>query len=517
MKKSLVLIIMLTVLHNSYSYDVDREELEKNKKEIEFVNYSGPHDRIDTRKEIVSIGESLGEMISSAKSADVSGKYRILHLTDPSEPDKLGADLFILEKDAGVDHIRNLRLILAGYLKTAYSYSDEDSALLAEFVTYYNAVFRGDVGYLETRYNNMVMVNIDRENAGIDINYKNWPGKTRMIIPLKNGYTGGEAVPSSSELSEKEVIEDLRKNEDMGIPPRKDMVELRERELDKEREVLAEKEKAIDKKETEVAEARKDVEKKKEALEDNKEKLTEKQYEEEKKGIEVIEAKIAKEETELSEEKSKVQEEAGKIEKEESVIAEERDVIAADTNKLIEAEDAAPDTASVTGGIRGADDVFFVRIVYNGAEKYGEPVLVDPLSGGIIKSSEVRQTGIRGFVNTEEGFYITASQDGSEYNLFFIDKKELNSVYKSDVKVYRDSVVMEDNNLLFAVVDKDGSYRLGKFSSDLSSVLVSDSEVLADTFILPGSTGKDIYFQNSKGEIVSAGIGDLSLNGTENK
>ncbi len=69
-----------------------------------------------------------------SEQAAVSGKYRILHLTDSSER-KMGADILVVEKDARVDHIRNLRLILAAYLQAVYSYSQEDSMLIAEFVT----------------------------------------------------------------------------------------------------------------------------------------------------------------------------------------------------------------------------------------------------------------------------------------------------------------------------------------------------------------------------------------------
>lgn len=507
MKKLIAAFLFSAVIFTVYGYDVDREELERNKKEVEFVNYTGTHEKIDTRDEIYSIGTSLGQDIKGRQNASLSGKYRILHLVDPTEPDKMGADIFILEKNANVDHIRNLRLILSAYLKTAYGYSDSDSSLLAEFVTYYNAVFRGNISWFESKYNNMVLVNITAENAGIDIHYKNWPGKTRMIIPLKNGETGESPALSSKELSEKEVIEDLRKNKDRGIEPRKEMVELREKELDRELVKSSEKEEKAAAEKDKVSEEKEKVEEKIKELEGKKEAGTvpDDKYEEEKSKLEKEKEELAEEESDLEKEIEKAKKQTAEIEKEKAAVSEEREVIASDTNKILENEAGAGETPSVTGEMRKPKDTFFIRVLEDSSGRYGEAVLIDNKTGKIGGAGSVKKTGIRGFLENRDGssILITGSDNGSDFYLMKIDTNNLEIKTKSDNKVYRDTVINENRESVFAVIQDNGNFKIGKFSSSLALESFSDENALPDTFIFHDADNKNIYFQNSDGEITA--------------
>jgi hypothetical protein len=516
MKKLFAFILFITISFSVSGYDVDREELEKNKKDVEFINFTGTHEKIDTRKEIYSIGEALGMQLDGKQNVSLSGKYRILHLVDPTEPEKLGADIFILEKSAGVDHIRNLRLILSGYLKSAYGYSEEDSSLIAEFVTYYNAVFRGNTAYFETKYNNMVLVNIAADNAGIDVHYKNWPGKTRMIIPLKNGRNGGTAGPSPKELSEEKVIEDLRKNPDKGIPPRKEMVELREKELDKELESASEKEEKIEKKQEEVSEEIEKINEKIAAAEESRGKgeISDKEFEEEKSTLDEKKDELAEEEETLSDEIEKVKEEIAIIEKEKDEVAQEREIIASDTNELLESGDAAADSSSLTGTMRKPEDTFFIRVLEDSSGKYGELVLLDNETGKIEKTSSLKKTGIRGFLIEKTPLFstvlITASDNGNDFFLIRAETDTLAVTAKSMEKIYRDTVIIIIDGAVYAVVENGGDYKIGRFSNDLSSAVLSEESVLEDTFIIHDPDNGRIFFQNSEGEIIAADSSDLT-------
>ena len=503
MRKLLISLLFTVFVFSVSAYDVDREELEKNKQEVEFINYTGTHEKIDTRKEIYSIGTSLGYDIQGKQNAALSGKYRIMHLVDPSEPDRMGADLFILEKHSGVDHIRNLRLILSGYLKTAYNYSENDASLLAEFITYYNAVFRGKMEFFESKYNNMVLTNITADNAGIDINYVNWPGKTRMVIPLKNGKTGESPSLSAKELSDDEVIEDLRKNDDKGIEPRKEMVELREKELDKELEKSTAKEEEIVKKKEAAAEEKEKVEEEIKELEEKKEagEVSEEEYKEEKKELEEKKEEIVKQEEDLEKEIEKVKEETTEIEKEKAEISEEREVIASDTNKLLDKEDEPSESTSVTGGIR-PDETFFIKVLSDSSGKYGELVLVDNKTAEIEGKADVRKIGIRGVTeDSSSSLLIAGSDNGSDFYLMKVDKNTLKITARSEASIYRDTVISEKGGSLFAVIEENGIYKIGKFSSNLVLELSSDENALEDTFIFHDSENKKLFFQTISGEI----------------
>jgi len=246
----LLSIIFLTVFTAASYAQVDRDELD-NLPPVVFINYEGPHARIDTREQIRQIGVVLGQRIAESErgiapaladmsieqrrqysyrfDAGASNRYFVIHSISAPDGSKLDADIFGLGVDAGVDHIRNLRWIIQGYLQAAYDYSERDAALLAEYITVYNAVYRGNWDYFNERYKTPVIGNLTRERAGLSIRYDEWPGRTLIVIPL--GHGGLSAVDTSA-ISDSRVIEEMRKEEDQSVPQRQDMVDLKEREAE---------------------------------------------------------------------------------------------------------------------------------------------------------------------------------------------------------------------------------------------------------------------------------------------
>ena len=222
------IIFMITgSVINAQVYEPELENLGP----VEFINYEGPHTRIETRAQIRSIGYSLGIMIRNGQSyAGGAGRYFVIHSESGADGSKLDADIFGLGVDVGVDHVRNLRLIIQGYLEAAYSYSERDAALLAEYITIYNAVHRGDHRYFDSRYKKAVMDNITPERAGLSIRYDEWPGRTLMVIPLGPSSAGPLSSVSTTPLTEPQITDQLRQQPDMGIDTRRDMVDLMERQ-----------------------------------------------------------------------------------------------------------------------------------------------------------------------------------------------------------------------------------------------------------------------------------------------
>ena len=243
----LAIIILAGVAVSGYT-QVNQDELQ-NLPPVVFLNYEGPYTRIDTREQIRQIGAVLGVQIFNAEGgtgtapilisaeqrrtssytieAGARNRYFVIHCVSEAEGGKIDADIFVLGADAGVDHIRNLRTIIQGYLQTAYSYSERDAALLAEYITIYNAVYRGNWDYFTERYKTQVIDNLVRDRAGLSIRYDEWPGRTMILIPL--GY-GGLSSVDTSVISDRRVIEELRNESDLGVPQRQDMVNLMERE-----------------------------------------------------------------------------------------------------------------------------------------------------------------------------------------------------------------------------------------------------------------------------------------------
>ena len=224
---------------------------------VEFINYMGPYSRIETRAQIRAIGYSLGQAVKAGNNRPGSlGRYFVIHSISPQDGFKLDADIFGLGVDVGVDHIRNLRLIIQGYLEAAYDYTEKDAALLAEYITIYNAVYRGDMDYFGSRYKKPVMDNLTKEKAGLSLRYDEWPGQALIIIPLGTGSGGPLSSIDTSSISDSRVTEQLRQEPDMSLDQRKDMVDLKEREADQANQQAAVQREAIQQEEQRIAQER---------------------------------------------------------------------------------------------------------------------------------------------------------------------------------------------------------------------------------------------------------------------
>ncbi|MCA1951337.1 MAG: hypothetical protein LDL24_12245, partial [Treponema sp.] len=253
-RKFLAALVVFTFAVYGFSIEVDKAELESTRNSnIIFINYEGPHARIETREDIRGIGYALGRVIKAgALRAGNTNRYFAVHSVSSNKA-LLDADIFGLGIDVGVDHIRNLRLILQGYLEGAYDYSAADAALLAQFITIYNAVYRGNWNYFTTRYAPNVVAELTKEKAGLSIRFDEWPGKALIVIPLATGQAGSLSAVDTSKITEKPVIEQLKKDENLGLDARKGMVDLKEREAQEAKQTAQVQKEAIAQEEAKLA------------------------------------------------------------------------------------------------------------------------------------------------------------------------------------------------------------------------------------------------------------------------
>ena len=271
--------VILTMVAAAGHAQVNQEELQQNLPNVIFLNYEGPHARVDTREQIRQIGVVLGRQIAAGETdmasllsgvaaerrrthsynlrTGVLNRYFVIHCIGGYEEGKLDADIFGIGVDAAVDHIRNLRVIIQGYLQRTYNYNERDAALLAHYITVYNAVYRGNWDYMTGRFKSIVIENLIRERAGLSIRYDEWPGRTMMLIPLG---PGGLSAVDTVAITDKQVIEEMRKDDDRGVPLRQQMVDLLEREAEQaERQARTEREE-IRREEREIVQERQEIE-----------------------------------------------------------------------------------------------------------------------------------------------------------------------------------------------------------------------------------------------------------------
>ena len=211
---------------------------------IEFKNYVGPQKVIETRAAIQGIGADLGRQMKAggATSADYAGKYHVLRIHDAAS-DKLSADVLVLEAGAGVDHIRNLNWIVSAYLQQVFAYSVTDADLLADFITRYNAFYRGKMDYVAATFIPAVAANVTADKVGLALSYADWPGKTQMLIPLRDSLSKGLGGSiNTEEISNKDVTTQMATEPGAGLDDRKKLANLKEAEIVQEQKAVTQAE-----------------------------------------------------------------------------------------------------------------------------------------------------------------------------------------------------------------------------------------------------------------------------------
>ena len=278
MKRFFVCLCAFALMNAVFAIEVDQNELRQAENTpIEFINYTGPHSEIDSLQSIAAIGTALAGAAQRGRAGDMN-RYAVIHAVDTTVQTGLDADILIIGSGAKVDHVTNLRVIIAGYLRAAYGYSEKDAKTIAHFVTIYNAVYRGNLEVFKAKYKAAVLKNLTADKIGLALRYDEWPGKTQVVIPLSDQkYSGTLSTIDTTSISDKNVVEKMREQDDKDLETRKDMIDLKERESDAARERAgvarqdaAAARKDADVKQKEAESAQKEAEKSKAAAQQSK-------------------------------------------------------------------------------------------------------------------------------------------------------------------------------------------------------------------------------------------------------
>lgn len=486
---SFVFTILLT-----WMFVIPVTALEVNEPELEsvspdavvFINYTGPHTVIDSLEQIKNIGSSLGTVIAtnpeSAGTAGNPARYYVIHAVDPETQAGLDADILIVGENATVDHIRNLRHIIAAYLTAAYNYSEQDAQTLAVFITVYNAVYRGNMDAFNSKYKPVVTQNLTSDKAGLALNYQDWPGKSQIVIPLSNP-TGGLSTIDTGVISDKQVVESLREEEDMGIDVRKDLVDIKEREADIAEEQAAEAQKqAVQETEKQQQEEQKLAEVKKEA-ETAQEEAETARREAEANPDDVEAQKEAEQKAQIAEEKQQEVEEQTQKNQEQTQIAEEKRQEAAEQQAVADQkrEEARIDRTEIAkdqqklilaGRTPDADGVYGLRIL---DDTFSTMVKLNKTNGSVIKESPVTVIRGRTLLPAGENYMAIAGRTGGNaaVKVVLLDTTNMEIVAESAEFASEQSVLVQDGDAYYAVIQDTNGWVLGKYNSDLKLLLKS--------------------------------------------
>lgn len=531
-------VLSMAVVAASTALGVNIDEIRSTSSEvITFDNYSGPHALIETADAITEIGRNLGRQVArNVESPSTYGrgaKYSVIHAVDSEKSRKLDADIFILNSTSSVDHIKNLRRILIGYLTTAYGYNNDDASTIATFITVYNAVYRQNLDVFKAKYKDVVVRNLDAEKCGLSTQWADWPGNTQIVIPLFD-VNGGLSTIDTSVISDSNVVASMREDDDRGVDERKNLADIKEREAENfsekakqaaedaaEKNRQLEQQKAVsDKATADAKKAQQTALQAQQAANANPDDPALQQRAE----ITKAAADQAQQKADAENQKTTEQKQAVKDAEQEAAAAQnvsdkklseakkERTEIAKDQQKLLSQAIADDSNRNAVVGLKITD----------AGKLLTSMVKVDSTTGEIIEESDIT---IRG--RTILPVTVIDEDDPSENKVLFmaicgdnkagnntavklclLDAKTLELCEESESVVAEDSMLVKNGDYFYCVIKEGNEWKLAKFDQELKLLATSTASVRPDTPIT--ATAKGIVVTNSANKLVILTLDELA-------
>ncbi len=494
----LAALISLIMALPVFALEVDENELKSNQNDtIVFINYTGPHSKIDSLESIKKLGSDLGVVvakdITAPATAGSTGKYSVIHAVDSSTADKLDADIILIGSDATVDHIKNLRHIIASYLVGAYNYSEKDAETVAVFVTVYNAVYRGKMDAFQKKYKDVVLKNLSADKCGLSVNYEEWPGKSQIVIPLFD-VKGGLSTVDTSVISDTEVVKHMQEDDDKNVESRKEMVDIKEREAETANQKAQEAQKTAvqeqkklteEKAKTETVKKEAETKKKeaeaaqKKAEENPKDKEAQKEAEVKKEEAKEAEKKV-EEQKAVEEKQEQKTEEAKKEASEAQAVADKKTTEAQEERKTIAKDQAEVIKKEIENAV--APSAYGIELT-NESSMLSGLIKVNTKTGEVIKSSPVTYIRNRTMFQAGENFIAIAGEKkgNGTIKLVLLSPDTMEIVKESNEVVAEKSVLVQDSGDYYCLIEDGKKFTLAKYDSELNLKLKSDASLNSST------------------------------------
>ncbi len=228
---------------------------------VQFENRTNRRATPAARQMERNIGVRLAENAIEDKTEEVAG-VSIFRIFDPGK-ERYGADVIVLGPKTNFGHIMAVQRVLAGYLQRAFEFEPEQANTMSLFIIYYNAEIRSRPELIEKSFSEAVVNRIDAKKAGIARSYKEWPGQTMLLIPLRKNIVR----PDKADVDRQEIVEETQNNDSVK-PEEKDAL----KKIDEERK--AEDESRLDQKQQELDIKQQQIEQKKQELEKKEQEIT---------------------------------------------------------------------------------------------------------------------------------------------------------------------------------------------------------------------------------------------------
>lgn len=507
-KRCSVLFLTLLISLNLYGQEEPKvaEEIIKGNR-IQFINRTNQRALDITIQRQINAGKKLAEDVLKQKEGE---EINIIakRFFDPNQ-EKYGADVIILTEKTNFGHINGIQRILLGYLQTAFQYNNKQAETLAELLVYYNANLRLNPKNIEESYSKKVLDNIDIKKAGIDRVYRNWPGKTQLLIPLRKNIVRPEktdldrkelqeviekdkSIPQEKKEELKKIDQELKKEDSKKIEQKEVELTKKEEEIKKTQEQIKQEEQKIQKElqdtNKKLEELRKDPEKNKEQIKQEEKKVEQlqeqkKEIEQQKQEVQQEQKKVEEAKQEIKEQKEQPQTTRKEEEKKENQATTENQQKQPSSKVDQQLEALKKENEELKKEIekkeQQSDNVINEKIVFLKVMRYvsdghysNELWMVDPNKDDTLFRGPFTNICSRTFLPIENvGIVVIGYEDAAHtqtpHHLYLLDQDNLQVKAKSKEIVIFSSFLIYKDNLIYAIEELDGKYYLSRFNDKL--------------------------------------------------
>ncbi|MCB1167161.1 MAG: hypothetical protein KDK33_13450, partial [Leptospiraceae bacterium] len=437
----------------------------------------------------------------------------------------MGADVMTIDPNADFGHINAIIRVLQGYLQKAFEYKEEDAAVVARYIVYYNARLRADASLYKGKYSDDVIGKIVPEKAGIDRSFKNWAGNTQIIIPLKkNLVRPGETDVNRPEITKEDSgineddktdmnrIDEDRKNEDNNrLDDKKEEITKQQEELDKKKEdtgkKLEELQKDPVKNADKIEETKQEIQKideQKQELEKQKEEVTQQQEENNNTATTDNTDKPAENTDNSSTDNKPAENNTSTTDNTDKPATNEdkKEEVATNTTTETTNPDKPLEEIDKSDNVIG-DRILFLRILrYIDDGHYNNELwTIDPKKDDALEKSPYTNICGREFVGLGDDSVVVIGYSGSahdsSHNLVTISAKDLLKTHQSAEEIFWRTPMIARDGKVYAFMKDGNNYYLGRWNADLtldaksSDPISQNSDVTfyGDKIYLTGKSG----------------------------
>ena len=467
---------------------------------VNFENRSLLRASRQRREMDINLGALLAEEVLKNGSVERNG-FRITRLFEKGTPGH-GADVVEILPDANFGHVNVIQRVLSGYLAEAFQYGKGDAGVLARFLLYYNASVRPRWKEVSGKYSGDVGDFLSSRYPGISTVYRDWPGKTAIVLPLKKslvrpGQTDldhGEVNrethdASSSDRQELKEVQQRRREDDLNkLEEKKSEIKQEKKELNQEKKDLKQEEKEIqqEKKQNEekLTELKKNPEANREEIkkeEKRKEELTrqEEQNQTEQTENQKRTDEVANQEKQVEEQIQKTENadasEGGDSQKSpvgKSEMSQDQVAALVEENKQLKEEKKKEEQMSenVVG-----EKILFLKILryIEGGHYNNELWQIDPVKDDALSRGPFTNICGKEFLPVEgKGVVVIGYDDGEHTNdrhhLVLLDSSTLALSAMTKEEIFWRSPMIEKDGMIYAVEVIGNEYYLSRFKMDMT-------------------------------------------------